>query len=157
MAKHLATSRPSPKYNSTNLKSSLPGGCNSNHLVTPHIHTTECPTISVTSPKNNSISLKNYVFQETQTMNMQNVFPSATNICSFRTLFSVKLFYQLEELFLPKDLSNECAEQSSPVSPVNGHYKVIVPVSYCIDSMSSVSQKILTMNMQSSVFTSVAK
>ena len=65
MDKHPAILRPSPKYNLTNMKSSVPGDHNRNHLVSPHSDTTECPAISRTSPKYNSTNLKSSVYWKT--------------------------------------------------------------------------------------------
>ena len=68
-------SRPSPKYNFTTLKTSVPGDHNSNYLVALHSITDECPAFSWISTKNYSTNTKSSVSQETWTMNMQSLPP----------------------------------------------------------------------------------
>ena len=49
--------------------------------------------------------------------------PASLMKSPFKTIFHQKLLYQLDEHSLPGGLDNECAQQSSRVSPMNDFFK----------------------------------
>ena len=102
MAYSPAISRPYPEYNSTNLKCSVPGDHNSNHLVFPYSNTTV-----ICHLKNPSMTLLTQKALSPRRPVKMISSPVSPMNSHFKTTFQVELYW-LEEISSPEDLINEC-------------------------------------------------